>query len=151
MLFQLASVPLSPRTVECRSGECQQRIFYSKQKWAQLLFFGNDLLVCFDRTSGRTVLQMKHLTGRKKEEFMEKSFMIPLSELKSMGSCMKLNTEYRVLGPEISLTSVQRIKKAFSRTIKEDFWLKNFVSVRLSTESFSYCLLSNRGSFLPLV
>ena len=82
---------------------------------------------------------------------MEKSFMIPPSDLKSMGSCIKLNTEDRVLGLEISLSSVQRIKKAFSRTIKEDFWLKNFVSVRLSTESFSYCLLSNRGSFLPLV
>ena len=56
----------------------------------------------------------------------------------------------KVLGHEFSLTSVQRIKKAFSRTIKEDLWLKHFVWVQLSTESFSYCLLSNRGSFLPL-
>ena len=66
---------------------------------------------------------------------MEKSLMIPLSESKSMGNYMKLNTESRMLGPslfqvlglEISLTSVQRIKKAFSRTINEDLWLKNFV------------------------
>ena len=45
------------------------------------------------------VLQMKHLIGRKREEFMKKSFMIPLSELKSMESYMKLNTESRMLGP----------------------------------------------------
>ena len=64
-----------------------------------MLFFGNDLLVCFDRSSGRTVLQMKYLIERKREEFMENSFMIPLSELKSMGSYMKLNTESRMLGP----------------------------------------------------
>ena len=86
MLFQLASVPLSPRRVLCRSGECRQRISYTKQRWAQLLFFGNDLLVCFDRSSGRTVLQMKNLIERKKDEFMEKSFMTPSSDLKSMGS-----------------------------------------------------------------
>ena len=30
--------------------------------------------------------------------------------------------------------------------IKEDLWLKNLVWVQLSTESFSYCSLSNRGS-----
>ena len=78
MLFQLASVPLSPRRVLCRSGECRQRISYTKQRWAQLLFFGNVLLVCFDRTSGRTVLQMKHLIERKREEFIKKSFMIPI-------------------------------------------------------------------------
>ena len=78
MLFQLASVPLSPRRVLSRSGECRQRISYTKQRWAQLLFFGNVLLVCFDRTSGRTVLQMKHLIERKREEFMKKSFMIPI-------------------------------------------------------------------------
>ena len=81
MLFQLGFARLSPRTVECRSGECRQRISYTKQRWAQLLFFGNDLLVYFDRTSGRTFLQMKHLIERKREEVMEKSFMIPLSEL----------------------------------------------------------------------
>ena len=62
-----------------------------------MLFFGNDLLVCFDRTSGRTVSQMKHLIERKREEFMEKSFMIPPSDLKSMGSCIKLNMEFRML------------------------------------------------------
>ena len=72
MLFQLASVPLSPRRVLCRSGECQQQISYTKQKWAQLLFFCNDLLVCFDRSLGRTVLEMKHLTERKMEQVMEK-------------------------------------------------------------------------------
>ena len=83
----------------CRSGECRQQIFYTKRKWAQLLFFGNDLLVCFDSTSGRRVLQMKHLIERKREEFKAKSFMIPLSELKRMGSYMKLNTESRMLGP----------------------------------------------------
>ena len=85
MLFQLASVPLSPRRVLCRSGECRQRISYTKQRWAQLLFFGNVLLVCFDRTSGRTVLQMKHLIERKTEEFMEKSFMIPIIRIKKYG------------------------------------------------------------------
>ena len=134
MLFQLASVPLSPRTVECRSGECQQRIFYSKQKWAQLLFFGNDLLVCFDRTSGRTVLQMKHLIERKREEFMKKSFMIIIIRIKKYGELHETKhgitnaeTNFQVLGLEIFLTSVQKIKKAFFGTIKEDLWLKNLV------------------------
>ena len=134
MLFQLASVPLSPRRVLCRSGECRQRISYTKQRWAQLLFFGNVLLVCFDRTSGRTVLQMKHLIERKREEFMKKSFMIPIIRIKKYGALHETKhvitnaeTNFQVLGLEISLTSVQKIKKAFFGRIKEDLWLKNFV------------------------
>ena len=134
MLFQLASVPLSPRRVLCRSGECRQRISYTKQRWAQLLFFGNVLLVSFDRTSGRTVLQMKHLIERKREEFMKKSFMIPIIRIKKYGELHETKhgitnaeTNFQVLGLEISLTSVQKIKKAFFGTIKEDLWLKNFV------------------------
>ena len=134
MLFQLASVPLSPRRVLCRSGECRQRISYTKQRWAQLLFFGNVLLVSFDRTSGRTVLQMKHLIERKRKEFMKKSFMIPIIRIKKYGELHETKhgitnaeTNFQVLGLEISLTSVQKIKKAFFGTIKGDLWLKNFV------------------------
>ena len=127
MLFQLASVPLSPRRVLCRSGECRQRISYTKQRWAQLLFFGNDLLVYFDRTSGRTFLQIRHLIERKREEVMEKSFMIPLSELKSMRSYMKLNTESRMLGP-------------FPSSGSRDLY-----------ELFRCCLLSSGGSIFTAI
>ena len=73
MLFQLGSVPLSPRTVECRSGECRQRLLYTKQMWAQLLFFGNDLLVYFDRNLSQKVAQMKLLEVKEIQSIVSSS------------------------------------------------------------------------------
>ena len=44
------------------------------------------------------VAKMTVLIERKRDEFMEKSFMVPLSDLKSIGSCIKLSTESQMLG-----------------------------------------------------
>ena len=83
-----------------------------------MLFFGNVLLVCFDRTSGRTVLQMKHLIERKMEEFVKKSFMIPIIRIKKYGELHE--TKHGIQNAEtFSKFWVSRLKRLFLERLKK--------------------------------